>query len=44
MNWGLEADWRHLKARLRRFWGKLVGTGDVSPKSPIPTQTQGVLI
>jgi hypothetical protein len=44
MNWDTVAgEWRQLKSRLRRLWGKLAGTGPTSPKEPTVPRTQGVV-
>jgi hypothetical protein len=42
-NWDTVAgEWRQLKSRLRRLWGKLAGTSPTSPKEPTLPRTQGV--
>jgi uncharacterized protein YjbJ (UPF0337 family) len=44
MNWDtIDAEWRQLKSRLRRLWGKLIGAAEESPKGPVQTPNQGVV-
>jgi hypothetical protein len=44
VNWDLmAAEWRQLKARLRRLWGKAADpSGAASGPGPVPTLNRGV--